>query len=78
MTSEYRKSRKPFCPVVGEWYTNEGGGVYACRESYRDGSAKMQSVSSGWMLIAHGLGIYSDGKIDWDYSTGLGFYGYPV
>ena len=25
---------------------------------------------SGWTFKAHGLGMYSDGRIDWDYSTG--------
>lgn len=72
MTKEYLQTRKPYTPEVGRVYENEGGGFYRClnrgtgRSQY---SATMVSVK-GWMFIAHGLGIYEDGKIDWTYSTG--------
>lgn len=78
MNKEYYKTRKPFCAIVGETYTNEGGGSYICRECYGTGEAKFQNTRSGWMLLAHGLSVYEDGRIDWDYSTGLGFYELPV
>lgn len=29
----------------------------------------MVNVLSGWSFLAHGVGIYPDGRIDWDYST---------
>ena len=29
----------------------------------------MVNVRSGWSFLAHGVGIYPDGRIDWDYST---------
>lgn len=77
-TPEYRKTRKPLLPILNEWYTNEGGGVYKCLRVFGEGDAIMRNISSGWTLHAHGLSVYEDGRIDWDYSTGLGFYELPV
>ena len=30
----------------------------------------MQNIESLWTLQANGCGMYGDGTIDWDYSTG--------
>lgn len=70
--SEYYKARKSFRPEVGEIYENEGGGRYECIETGST-NALMRNEASDWTFIAHGIGVYPDGKIDWDYSTG-GYY----
>ena len=72
--------RKPFAPVFGEVYVNKNGCTYRCidrvpPEMRADPcNALMQStyVASygSWTFMAKGVGIYPDGKIDWDYSTG--------
>lgn len=66
----YYESRKPFTPDFGEIYENEGGGRYECidREATHK-RAMMQNVKTGWTFIAVRIGIYEDGKIDWDYQT---------
>lgn len=66
MTGIYTSMK--FGPDVGEVYENVGGGMYRCL-MIGDGSALMRNVLSGWTFIAHGLGVYADGRIDWDYST---------
>ena len=68
MTKEYIKTRKPFEPEEREEYENEGGGTFRCVRSYGT-DAVMRNTRSGWEFIAHGIGIYEDGRIDWDYST---------
>lgn len=73
LTKEYIQTRTKFIPEIGQIYENEGGGKYRCTGYYgkyfRD-EPIMENILSGWTLIAHGVGIYEDGKIDWDYSTG--------
>ena len=72
MTKEYRESRRRFDPVKGEVYENEGGGIFRCLKAprYANGhAATMQNIRSGWTFKAHNVGIYKDGRIDWDYST---------
>lgn len=76
MTEEkkaYYRSRQAFEPEAGGAYENEGGGTFRCLKSYRwlydRSTAVMQNVKSGWTFTAHGIGIYKDGRIDWDYST---------
>lgn len=64
--------REKFTPEVGKIYANAGGGQFICLAS-RKGEACMQNVKSKWTLVAHGCGIYENGTIDWDYSTG-GFF----
>lgn len=64
-------SRKRFVPVTGGYYRNAGGGDYVClRAVNAEDTAIMQNRASKWTLTAHGIGIYDDGTIDWDYSTG--------
>lgn len=70
MDKEYRESRRPFVPKVGKVYENEGGGSYKCLSVDRyTKSAWMSNVATGWSFGAYHIGIYSDGKIDWQYST---------
>lgn len=80
MTAEKRQyyaTRKHFRPVVGKIYENEGGGVFKClpsSEYYSDYNAVLVNILSGWTFAAHGIGVYIDGRIDWDYSTD-GYFG---
>lgn len=68
----YYRTRTHFEPEERMVYENEGGGEYKCIES--DGTtAWFRNISSGWTFIAHGVGIYCDGKIDWQYSTNGSF-----
>ncbi len=63
--------RKRFNPEPRRVYSNAGGGTYTCLANLDDqGTAVMQNSVSGWTLTAHGIGVYEDGSIDWDYSTG--------
>lgn len=65
------KTRTKFTPKRGGTYRNAGGGIFRClREGYTTGEATMQNVKSLWTFQAHGCGIYEDGTMDWDYSTG--------
>lgn len=66
-------TRAPFSPEPGKIYelASPSGGRFYC-ESLFGGSlftAWMTNVRSGWHFLAHGVGIYPDGRIDWDYST---------
>lgn len=68
-------TRKRYNPRNGKAYklhsTRRGGeSIYICTGAVGDGCAVMQNTKSGWQLFAHGIGIYPDGTIDWDYSTG--------
>lgn len=62
--------RTKFNPEVGETYKNHGGSEYRCISSDGEHNAIMQNTSSRWTFIAKGCGIYEDGTIDWDHSTG--------
>ena len=71
MTKDYYNSRKAFMPEAGGIYENEGGGIFRCLGAahWIYDAVIMQNVISGWTFKAHGVGIYKDGRIDWDYST---------
>lgn len=62
--------RKKFIPVPKNIYKNAGGGTYRCIGNLNEERAVMQNVDSKWTFTAHGCGIYEDGTIDWDRSTG--------
>ena len=62
------KNRKTFKPTPGEIYENAGGSWYRCEALCPDDSAWFTNVKSGWHFNAKGIGIYQDGRIDWDYS----------
>ena len=51
-------------------YTNHNGSDYLCKSISDDNSAVMERVQDGWTLVAHGIQMYGDGTIEWDYSTG--------
>lgn len=68
-------------PVVGQVYTNRGGGRFRCiapsvagpvfynaTAGFINSSAVMQNVKSGWTFTAKGITEYIDGTIEWDYS----------
>ena len=61
--------RRKFVPKAGTTYRNRGGGIFRCISS-GEHEAIMQNISSLWTLTAHGCGLYKDGTMDWDYSTG--------
>lgn len=61
--------RKPFTPSLGEIYTSVNGNQYHCDGLCADGSAWFTNVRSGWHFNAKGIGVYQDGRIDWDYSV---------
>ena len=65
-----KKKREKFTPEEGATYRNAGGGVFKCIRIIYEGTAIMRNVMSGWTIMAHGCGLYEDGTIDWDYSTG--------
>ena len=71
MTKAYRDSRQSFEPTFGCVYENQGGGKYECIDRCATSeNAIMRNVKSGWTFTAHGIGMYEDARIDWDYSTG--------
>ena len=37
---------------------------------YSDSTYQLENIDSGWVLTAHGINLYPDGTIDWDFSTG--------
>lgn len=71
--SKESKTRAPFSPEPGKIYelASPSGGRFYCesRPSCSLFDAWLINVRSGWYFLAHGVGIYPDGRIDWDYST---------
>ena len=63
------ETRKPFTPQAGRFYVNAGGGRYLCEHVNADGSAWFTNTKSGWHFNAKGIGVYPDGRIDWDHSV---------
>lgn len=70
-------------PVVGQVYTNRGGGCFRCiapaaagpifynaSGSFSNASGVFQNVESGWTFTAKGIIQYIDGTIEWDHSVG--------
>ena len=63
-------NRKPFTPQPGASYRNQGGGNFVCIAATEENDVFiMQNQASGWTFNAHGVGIYDDDSIDWNYST---------
>lgn len=56
--------------IPGCTYKNHNGSDYFCKSIPEVGAALMERVKDGWTLIAHGIQMYGDGTIEWDYSTG--------
>ena len=67
---EYYATRRPFTPEYGEEYENEGGGWYRCIDHCPKKSSALMRSAGGYVFRAINIGIYADGKIDWDYSKG--------
>lgn len=51
-------------------YTNRNGNDYLCKSIPDENSAVMERLTDGWTLTAHGIQMYGNGTIEWDYSTG--------
>lgn len=71
--AETLRGRTPYSPEPGRIYelASPSGGMFRC-EGLAHGcmfNAWFVNVRSGWYFLAHGVGIYPDGRIDWDYST---------
>lgn len=65
-------NRKLFTPQPETGYRNQGGGIFDCigtPDPEHADAVLMRNRASGWTFYAHGIGIYDDGSIDWDYST---------
>ena len=74
---------QPLSPIVGEVYTNRGGGKFLCIGRMTDvgtvyynpagGSSStagvFRNIKSGWTFTAKGIIQYIDGTIEWDHST---------
>ena len=72
-TAQYL-TRTPFSPEPGKIYelASPSGGRFLCKGLWYGTQlfdTWMINVRSGWSFLAHGVGIYPDGRIDWDYST---------
>lgn len=52
----------------GKVYQTRGGGEFLCLE-VRGEDAWLKSIRSGWKFYAHGVTVYPDGRIDWDFSA---------
>ncbi len=65
---------KLIIPKINKVYRNKNGSSYKCIEASSEKSVFV-NVLSGWMLNAHEVRIYEDGKIDWDWSEGGHFVG---
>ena len=63
------KDRWKFVPEVGTIYQNHGGGTFKCL-SVRGRTARFVNINSGWTFLAHECHRYTDGSIDWNWSTG--------
>lgn len=55
--------------IEGGIYANRGGGSFRCLTAWSDGGT-VRNMASGWTCDAHGITMYEDGSIEWDYSTG--------
>lgn len=68
-------------PVVGQVYTNRGGGRFRCiapaatgptfynaAGGFSNASGEFQDIKSGWTFTAKGIIQYIDGTIEWDHS----------
>lgn len=62
---------------AGRIYQNRGGGKFRCLISWgghgQESRAVVRNIDSGWRCTAHGITMYEDGTIEWDYSAG-GFF----
>lgn len=60
--------RKSLYPQVGDIYEACCGVKYVVTGVNLD-TARLKSLSTGWTMTVHDLGVYQDGRIDWSHST---------
>ena len=64
-----------FHPISGQIYQNHNGIKYLCLESEGfSNDGLFISVSSGYVLLAHGCKRNDDGTIEWNCSEDKGFH----
>ena len=64
-----------FHPIAGQIYQNHNGIKYLCLESEGfSNNGLFISVSSGYVLLAHGCKRNDDGTIEWNCSEDKGFH----
>lgn len=69
-------------PVIGQVYTNRGGGHFRCIApaatgpmfynaggGFSNASGVFQNVENGWTFTARGIIQFIDGTIEWDHSV---------
>ena len=66
-------ARRRYSIKKNEVVLNRNGWFFICVKEGKNPT--LMNVRTGWEMVVHGLGIYDDGKIDWDFSTG-GFWSY--
>lgn len=63
-------NRTRFTPCIGETFTLNGcTAEYTCLKIVGKYEAVLKNRKTGWTLTANGIGYYTDGTIDWDFST---------
>ena len=70
---------KRITPEIGKEYEHKSGGIYKCigidnemslsSNGNSGKSAVLQNTDTGWTLLAHGVNMYENGTIDWEFST---------
>ena len=66
----YLESRKPFIPEYGKIYEHINGGRYECIDaSPSEKRARFRNVKTMLTKTALGIGIYEDGRIDWEHTV---------
>lgn len=64
------EERRAFCPKPGHVYLlAPDAAPYECLASDIKSNAVLRHINTGWTMLVHGVGIYSNGRIDWAYST---------
>lgn len=62
---------------TNRYHLHESSAIYECIEAvddyYSSHTYRLRHIITGWELVAHGVNMYGDGSIDWDFSTG-GFF----
>lgn len=72
------RHRTPCILKAGKIYENDGGGWYRVLYAYANNRAIVENIKSHWRCECIGTAIYTDGKIDWDYSKGGYFHKYNL
>lgn len=63
-------NRTRFTPRLMEILKLKGTSTeYVCLKRVGKYEAYLKNLKTGWTLLAHGIGYYTDGSIDWDFST---------